>query len=71
LWRRRARLFVEKRIIGFKSFRGSEVIPVGRCPQLTETLNKALLSLYTYPSVLKQAEEIWMGEDKDQKQLLV
>ncbi len=70
-YRRRAKLYVERKLIGFKSFRGIKVIPIGRCLLLTEALNSALLELYKYQSVLRNATEIWMGSDKDENTVLV
>lgn len=70
-YRRRALFKVENRFIGFYQFKSKRVIPVGQCLQITENMNTALLSLYSFPSILKNATEIWMGEERKGEQLLV
>ncbi len=70
-YRRRARLFVERRLLGFKAARSNRIIPVGRCPLLTEGLNRALLVLYRFQGLLRRGREVLLGEDIDGKRLLV
>ena len=70
-YRRRALLFVENKLIGFRGFRTNRLVPVGNCPLLTDDMNRALLVLYRFQSVLKKAKEVWMGEDKDASCLLI
>lgn len=70
-YRRRAKLFVENRIIGFRMARSEKLVPVGRCRILTENLEKALLVLYSYRSVLKKGKEIFLGESNRKDWVIV
>ncbi len=70
-YRRRTLFKVENKLIGFYQFKGKRIVPVGQCIQITENMNRALLILYSFPSLLKNSFEIWMGEEKEGNQLLI
>lgn len=70
-YRRRARLFVEKKMIGFKEFRGNRIVPIGKCIMLTEKLEKIMLTLYSFTPVLKKAREIFFGESNKSDWVIV
>ncbi len=70
-YRRRATLFVERRLIGFRAMRSHRVCGIGGCRLLTENLNRAILVLYRFQELLKKANSIWMGEDIESSRLLV
>ncbi len=70
-YRRRATFKVSNRLIGFYKFKSNTIVPIGNCVQITENMNKALLILHSFSHILKNVDEIWMGEDKDGSQLLI
>ena len=70
-YRRRAKLFIERKIIGFKMVKSDKVVPVGRCPILTEKLEKALITLYSFNSVLKNGIEVFLGESNKGDEVIV
>ncbi|BAT71701.1 23S rRNA (uracil1939-C5)-methyltransferase [Thermosulfidibacter takaii ABI70S6] len=70
-YRRRVLFNVERKLIGFKAFRSNNTVPIGSCQLVTNGMNKALLELYKFQSVLKNSTQVWIGEDKEGKRLLI
>ncbi len=70
-YRRRVKLVVERKLIGFRGFRSHRICGVGACRLITESMERALLVLYRFQSLLKYGQEIWMGEDLKEGMLLV